>query len=128
MRDRWSLDLDCHRRSSSVRDNACSPATSSTSLHIQRLLLPSIVNIIDRTAQSSTEGRAFATSGVGSNDDVFDAEEVATVRQPVVQTVAEDVHEAAHGDDHGDSGRGGVGNRALNGREDGTTCYALYTL
>jgi len=86
------------------------------------------MNIIDSTAQSSTEGRAFATSGVGSNDDVFDAEEVATVREPVVQTVAEDVDEAAHGDDHGDSGRCGVGNRALNGREDSTTCDALYTL
>jgi hypothetical protein len=50
------------------------------------------------------------------------------VREPVVETVEEDVDEAAHGDDHGDSGRCRVGNRALDGRKDGTACYALCTL
>jgi hypothetical protein len=121
--DRRSLDLNRNRRPSSMCNNTRSPPM--TTFNIGRLLLPSIMNVIDRTAQGSSPSRTLASSSIGSNDDVFDAAEVSTVGEPVEETVAEDVDEAAHWDYHGDSRCSRIGDCALNWREYRATCDTL---
>lgn len=100
MADRWSLDLDRNALSPTMRNNTRSPAA----LRGNRLFLPSVMDVVDRTTEGTSPSRALATSSVGSNDDIFDAAEVAAVCEPVVQAVAEDVDEADEWDHHGDAG------------------------